>query len=268
MPGLERNSCVACTSESSNLEVRAIVAPWIRELTGFSPRSVVYRCCQKCHSGWVVKSYSEVEMFRLYTNYRGPKYLESRSRWEPTYTPHLNSSLDEGDEHLQLRRDALTDLVASSRQDFIAQARVVVDIGGGHGGVIPDWIGLEKKYVLDISGVETVTGVTTVGSWGEISESKVDLVMVCGILEHLTNPVDFLTRLAVDIRSRLSKRPGTLIYFEVPSGVPVRPKYLLKFYFALGLSRFRFMWKLYDRLTSNTRSHFPLRIAEHIQFSL
>lgn len=261
-----RNECIACASSLYNLEVRAIVAPWIRELTGFESRSVTYRRCKECNSGWIVESYSEEEMARLYRDYRGKKYLETRRNWEPTYTSHLNSSLDRGNEHLQLRKKALTELIESSRSNFSSEAKVVVDIGGGHGGVIPDWQSLKRKYVLDVSGVQTVEGVVSISGWDEIKEREVNLIMVCGILEHLANPENFLKKLASDSRKKRSSSVGTLIYFEVPSGTPFRPKYAGKLVLALSLSRFRITWKFYDRLTSRFRSHFPLRIAEHIQF--
>jgi hypothetical protein len=91
--------------------------------------------------------------------------------------------------------------------------------------------------------------------------------MVCGLLEHLNDPKEFLENLRVCIESlprRASRK--VLVYFEVPSGVPSRNKNIF-LNIVLKISKRRRLWRILDQIQSpSLRKSLPLRIAEHIQF--
>jgi hypothetical protein len=40
-------------------------------------------------------------------------------------------------------------LIRSVDDQIFERAKIVVDVGGGHGGLIPIWPNLLRKYVLD-----------------------------------------------------------------------------------------------------------------------
>jgi hypothetical protein len=264
-----RTNCPACGTNDTNGVCLAIISPWVRELTGVEERSTLYSLCDGCCTGYVALTYSENELSLLYGSYRGSRYQKVRQSWEPSYTMGLNESLDYGQGSLQHRREQLTKIVESAVVGFSSNAEVVMDIGGGHGGVIPEWPNLKTKIVMDVSSTSPAEGIERITSWGELKQKNVNFIMVCGILEHLNNPLEFLIELVRNVRENnstfVSSIP-TLLYFEVPAGIPkIRSR---KFQlFALALAKFRHTWRFVSepRARKWTKQS-PLRIAEHLQF--
>jgi len=247
----------------------ALIAPWIRQLTGARSTLTRYRICNTCGLGWSSIKYTERELENLYSHYRKQKYFQIRNSWEPSYTEALNEALDGNLDFQRTRREFLTSLVGRVDPGFISRAKVVLDIGGGHGRVIPDWHSLTKKYVLEVSDSETIPGIVKVKTWAELPRSEsIDLVMACGILEHLNDPNYFLKELGTKTQSigAPKSKEKALFYFEVPSGTPAPRKNWLLFS-ALFCAKNRLLWRRYDKIPSLRKSKlFPLRIAEHIQF--
>lgn len=264
----KRLSCPACSTAPAVHNSKAIISPWVRELAGVSNRVTSYFICANCGTGWADINYSPEQMQNLYNDYRGAKYLEIRQKWESTYTSEFNSSIDGGHDHMELRQSQMLALISEYSSDFAIGAKSVLDIGGGHGSLIPNWPNLNAKYVLDVSGVSTLDGITQISNWSELPQGqKLNLVMACGILEHLTSPNDFLGKMVSEIRQNELLENNSLFYFEVPAGVPIRKKDKLKYFFSLMFSFKQKSWKMYDRLLAQIgRENFPMRIAEHIQF--
>lgn len=264
----KRKRCPACLCLSEQPNSLAIIAPWVRELAHVKARSSKYFICGECGTGWVDVNYTSLNMNLLYTDYRGPNYLQTRRKWEKSYSESFNASIDSGHTHMVLRRAQMEKLILENSPDFISSARSVLDIGGGHGSLIPNWPGLNSKYVLDVSGVDTLPGIRSIKSWSEIPiEEVLSLVMACGILEHLTSPSEFIETIADEIQSNKLMNANSLFYFEVPAGVPYRKKQYLKFIFAWLFSHQKLGWNFYDRIQLKYgRTSFPMRIAEHIQF--
>ena len=264
----KRKNCPACLCLSEQPNSKAIIAPWIRELARVKARSSKYFICGECGTGWVDVNYTALNMNLLYADYRGPKYLRTRRKWEKTYSESFNASIDSGHTHMDLRRAQMEKLILKNSPSFLSTAKSVLDIGGGHGSLIPNWPGLNSKYVLDVSGVETLAGIRSIKSWSEIPvEEVLSLVMACGILEHLTSPSEFIESITCEIQNSELMDSNSLFYFEVPAGVPSRKKQYLKFIFAWLFSHQTLVWNFYDRIQLKFgRASFPLRIAEHIQF--
>jgi len=261
-----RISCPSCGSDNPSDQNKALIAPWLRELTLLKQRTTTYTVCKSCSLGWVDISYSDEVLERLYSQYRKDKYFRIRNDWEPTYTKALNNSLDYGDDFLKFRREFITKVIEGVDSNFISEAKGIVDIGGGHGGVIPDWPNLKWKYVLEVSDAEPKLGIETVTGWSQIPENNgIDLIMACGILEHLNSPREFMR----DLMTSALERKGNqrqLFYFEVPYGYPrIRSNSLfgLVFFFA----QFKLFWRKYDSSKRLKKSNLvPIRIAEHLQF--
>lgn len=264
----KRLFCPACGEISWEIKLYAVVAPWVRELAGSSAKKTCYFVCSNCKTGWADIFYSNHEMQNLYQDYRGVNYLKVRSKWESSYSRSFNLSIDSGDSHVNLRRSQMEAIIHTNFFSFISTTNSVLDIGGGHGGLMPNWPGIISKYVLDVSGVETEVGIKSVRSWSEISVSRpFDLIMVCGILEHLTEPLKFLEEIKINLHNLNLSTVETLFYFEVPGGVPSRKKMFLKFIWAFLLSFSPYFWNRYDKVINRKGIHnYPLRIAEHIQF--
>ncbi len=264
-----RNSCPACGETRASISGSAILSPWVRELADVKKRSTRYCICDSCGSGYVMLSYSEKELSLLYGDYRGARYQEMRESWEPSYTKNLNHSLDFGNESLDHRKNQLNKIVEMAVSGYSNLAQVVVDIGGGHGGVIPDWPNLKFKYVLDVSNTSPAKGIVRIDSWKSLEGHRVDFVMVCGILEHLNDPLEFLNELVSNVKeinTKFKSATPTLFYLEVPAGIPIlRPKWFQAF--SLFCARFKFAWRIIGELqTRKWAKTSPLRIAEHIQF--
>ena len=264
----KRVSCPACSSVAKRMNSSALIAPWVRELANVNQRATRYFVCARCGTGWVDINYSSSSMDLLYSNYRGKRYLDTRRKWESTYSEIFNASIDDGDKHMDLRRSEMEGLITAISPNFHGSAGSILDIGGGHGSLIPSWPQIQEKYVLDVSGVQTLDGVKGISSWAEIPDGQVlSLVMACGILEHLTSPKDFLDSIVMEIRRYDLMDSESLFYFEVPAGVPTRKRMPFKFSLAFVASFSPRLWGFYDQLQVRFgRESFPMRIAEHIQF--
>lgn len=179
------------------------MSPWVREL-GITERLSKYSLCENCGTGYFSKRYDDVEMSKIYENYRGERYLNIRSSWEPWYSHAYNSNHD-SPEWINSRKKSLTDFLLSQG---LSKCKSIVDVGGDRGQYIPDIA--ERKIVFDISGKTTLDGVERISDFEQLPHS--DLIVYAHVLEHVTHPIEELRRL-------LEKTNA--VYVEVPYGVPV-----------------------------------------------
>jgi hypothetical protein len=106
-------------------------------------------------------------------------------------------------------------------------------------------------------------GVQLVRSLEEAKKIPLDLVMCCGVLEHLNDPEELVkTILAFN---------AEVFLFEVPTGTPSHRKGLAKYRFLLKLfASNRVLWRIVQKIERNSdrkwRAYFPLRCSEHLQF--
>jgi hypothetical protein len=172
----------------------------------------------------------------------------------------LNSGLDSGEEWLNGRRRQILESLESAGADP-SNMKSVLDFGGGHGGVMPRF---PKRYLLEANeSVVPEHGIELIHEWQDARNLSLDLVMCCGVLEHLNDPQALVrTMLELD---------GEIYLFEVPTGIPINRKGLsANRLFLQILSSNRLIWRTIQRIERHLGrswlAYFPLRCSEHLQF--
>ena len=220
--------CPVCHAPTSG-SVFAVINPWIREL-GVKERISRYLICSGCETGFFTKRYSDEEMTKIYEEYRGPKYTNVRSRWEPWYSNSYNNSHD-SESWVQSRKESISSFILAN--ETLGEYEFIVDIGGNRGEYIPDFA--KHKYLLDISNRESIEDVQRIKSLDELK--VIDLIIYAHILEHVKDPFKEMQKLLMASRS---------VYVEVPYGVPIingKRKSRTKFFFQLLRSTTPHLWK-------------------------
>jgi len=255
------SDCPACSESSPTSTSIAIVSPWVAELTQTSTVDTLkYLICSSCGTGWFATWYTENMLDALYKSYRGEKYFKVRNSWEPSYTAGLNSGLNHGEKWLDGRRKQIEKSIVDAGFDPSAM-QSVLDFGGGHGGVMPRF---PKRYLLEANeSVQPEEGVTQIRSWDSAKSLNLDLVMCCGVLEHLNDPSE-LVKTILELNSNV-------YLFEVPTGTPLHRKGFARFSWCLRIvASQKLAWSLIQkierRIKPKWRIFFPLRCSEHLQF--
>jgi hypothetical protein len=220
--------CPVCEAPAT-FSALAVVNPWIREL-GVKERLSRYFICGGCYTGFFSKRYSSEEMESIYGDYRGPRYMITRSKWEPWYSNAYNSSHD-SESWVQSRKKLISSFILANGST--SQYEIVVDIGGNRGEYIPDYA--KQKYLLDISRRAVIKEVKRIKSLDELN--SIELIMYAHILEHVKNPFKELQKLLIASKN---------VYVEVPYGVPAingKRKSKLKLIVQLVRSTTPNLWK-------------------------
>ncbi len=258
----QRNECCpACNAQHHGKSSAAIVSPWVLELAGkvgqVCPK---YRVCASCNSAWFDISYTTEILESLYKGYRGLEYFTIRNSWEPTYTKELNSNLNHGEKWLEGRTRQILNALEVAGFDP-SKMESVLDFGGGHGGVMPKF---SSRYLLEANeAVVPEPGVQLIRTIDDAKSLDIDLVMCCGVLEHLNNPTE-LVKTIMELKSK------TYI-FEVPTGTPLIRSGAASSTTMLKLvASNRHLWQMVQRAERRVgrkwRKWFPLRCSEHLQF--
>ena len=253
--------CPACGTQNLEKGSASVISPWVRDLANMKQLGPpAYKVCPSCGTGWFGITYSEEILGALYSAYRGETYFRVRNSWEPSYTSALNEGLNLGEDWLDGRRAQIIDSLtnAGCRPNEMSS---VLDFGGGHGGVMPRF---KHRYLLEAN--QTVVpeaGIVKLQKLENAKKIDLDLVMCCGVLEHVNNPSELIQSI-LELKARV-------FLFEVPAGIP-SPRTgiashpdLLKF-----ISSKRYIWRgiqiLERRISARWRQYFPLRCSEHLQF--
>ncbi len=202
-------SCPCCES-TDLLDFPAVLAPFLAHYAVGGPPT---RCslleCRRCSFRFFDSRLTEDETRRLYADYRGERYYRARNRDEFWYTRHFNQRIGH-DLRTIARRKALVHMLLRQHID-VDSIRSVLDYGGDAGQFIPDSLGKEK-FVFDISNLpSSAAGVHRISSEAELYTHNFDLVMLCHVLEHCSDPVAMLTTL-----KRLGNDAPRYCYIEVP----------------------------------------------------
>lgn len=197
--------CIGCGA--AGLAYRdAIVSPFVAARV-FQRRAGTCRIalCAACHLIFFEDRFDETEAARLYADYRGEAYYRERHHWEPWYTRRFNAALG-GPEEMTRRRA----IYAGTIRDHAPTAMIetVLDYGGDRGQLMQDGPG-QRYFVFDISGVVPDTGVTGLDAKA-LRGQTFDLVLLCEVLEHVSEPAEILAEAAAHVR------PGGLLYVTVP----------------------------------------------------
>ncbi len=252
-----------------NLARRAVISPWVRERAGVRPRSTRLAECVGCGTAAFAYRFDDAELTRLYAGYRGSEYFAQRSSWEPSYTSELNGDLGGGDDVVASRRAALDDILKKNARPGEPNVACAIDVGGDRGQFIP--LSIPRRYVVEVSGHPPHRGVVALSSVADPQAADTDLVMMCGILEHLPDPAAFVT----ETLSGVAWGRQRLLYVEVPAGVPSRSAHgVQRAAFPIGFvaSHARAAWRSIDRNAAAARRDgrswrlMPLRMSEHLNF--
>lgn len=186
------SACPCC--QSTNLQGSpALVAPFIREfaLAGEAPETQLIEC-QDCGFRYFDRRYDAKEMRALYSLYRSEDYFQARNRHEFWYTRAINDQLGKDPKDIAARRAYVEKFLSEAfgEQKFAS----ILDYGGDAGQFIPDEIA-SRKFVHEVSNVAPVSGVTKLSTEVELKQhAPYSLIMVCHVLEHLSDPAEILIR--------------------------------------------------------------------------
>jgi SAM-dependent methyltransferase len=150
--------------------------------------------------------YDGTEVSRLYDDYCGELYLKVRHRFEPWYTRQFNKRLSSVAYMEPRRRVYRRILGAHADMSTIVS---VLDYAGDRGQMMAGGPGRDH-FVFDVSGVTPVQGVTNIADEGALAGRVFDLVRLCGVVEHFSEPLAQLKRVLEYVK------PGGLLYVEVP----------------------------------------------------
>lgn len=202
----EATACPGCTSR--DLDVRpALIAPFIASYVFDRKPGVCGLCaCRDCGLIFFATRYEDGEIKRLYEGYREAEYFAARHRVEPWYTQKFNDDI--GGEAGMAPRRAVYQATLAAHVDA-ASIGTVLDYAGDRGQIMEGGPGRER-FVFDISGVPPVDGVTGIADEKSLGGRAFDLVLLCGVVEHFSEPLRQVEQTAKYVK------PGGLLYLEVP----------------------------------------------------
>lgn len=200
---MKYTSCQICFGKL-HFSARAVVSPWIRSFEVRRQRISKLMICDNCCSGFFDYRYSDDDMSKIYSDYRGDTYLTIRSKWEPWYNQTFNEEHDSED-FVLMRQASLYNFLF---KHLPSVPKTVVDVGGDRGQYIPNF-GQTENYVIESSSKELINGVTRLTSLGNVS--KTNLVLYSHVLEHVSNPKEEIEKLL---------QYCDQLYVEVPFGIP------------------------------------------------
>jgi SAM-dependent methyltransferase len=198
--------CLGC--DTPDLTRRAaITAPFVAA-RAFRRRASICSLahCASCGLVFFEDRYEPAEADRLYTDYRGEAYYQERHHWEPWYSRAFNDGLGGAEEMLD-RREIYAEILRRHAGNALIES--VLDYGGDRGQLMHGGPG-QEHFVFDISGVAPEPGVTGLSA-ASLADQKFDLVLLCEVLEHVSEPMQVLREVLKHVK------PGGLLYITVPN---------------------------------------------------
>lgn len=211
-----KTSCPIC--ENSNTEAyEAMFCDFIadRVFDGKNQQFNIIKC-PECGFSYFEYRLSEEETKKLYSNYRDDNYQKQRQKHECWYTKEINDQIGKNPTEIKSRNANLTNILEKNIDT--SKIKSVLDFGGDKGQFIPEIFANSKKFVYDISGIETVEDTTALTSLEDCKKNNYDLVLCSHVLEHVTNPNEILD----DIKSLMKKEQ--YLYVELPFDSPFYKK--------------------------------------------
>ena len=205
------SSCPSCGEAISRCR-RALVSPFLaRRIWKRDPFEIALMRCGTCGLFFFNPRLEPDEEARLYSGYRGAEYQSLRQYFEPWYTQRFNASIT-SPEFLEVRKTKIREIL----QEFVSakQTSRILDFGGAQGELVLNLIPGAESYVYDVSGVESLDGVSACADLEECRNQNFDLILCSNVLEHLGSP-----RTAVE-QMRQIARPDTLLWVDVPHESP------------------------------------------------
>jgi len=246
--------CLICGNQDINV-ISAVVSGFLLErIWDNSIEKETSIChCRRCGFAFYTLRPDEMEMKKLYCNYRDAFYQKQRQKYDSWYSKEINALFDDPDIR-RSREDDCNDFL--SKHIDVDKIGSVLDYGGNTGVHIPGFLAHADRFVFDISGVETIDGVRGFSDFDAVSERRYDFVMCLNMLEHVTDPKEIVEKI-----TELVAKDG-YIYIEVPFDSPFykhkpgKLQFLFNKHFSMKviLDRFRLGLK------------FPYVMSEHINY--
>lgn len=164
--------------------------------------------CRDCGFLFLDMRFSDDELQRLYTDYRGKAYTELREHYEPGYAA---------------RNDVLNTVIdyIPDIENFLGKYLTfpinILDWGGDTGKNTPFRNRSAAFDIYDISGKQPVAGAGLV-SRQDLNLKPYDLIVCSNVLEHVPYPSDLLNDIAQTMREQ------SVLYVEVPFEAVMRQK--------------------------------------------
>lgn len=262
--------CPIC-SKMSRIIAHGAIAPWIVELANTVDIFTTLRLCNNCGLRYFTYRYNEKEANGLYENYRMSKYIQARKKWEPWYGQNENDIYNPAFtlENIKKRKSTFERELRLSKMNLATNSNVL-DYGGDLGQFFPEKF-TGAKYLYDLSEIgsqkeDTLIRINSV----ELIRDKIDLAMLCGVLEHVTD-IEVIIR---EVQSTL--RGEGYVYIEVPlDGFEVSKFHataMYKMYLSI-LRKYKYLFigiDLYTGLYRNFFKRVPMfgivKQSEHINY--
>ncbi len=199
-------ACPGCAS--SDLDVRpALIAPFVaRYALRREPEVCDLSACRNCGLAFFSARYEDAEISRLYEGYRGEDYFAARNKVEPWYTRKFNENMG-NEAGIAPRRDVYQATLAAHAD--LSSIETVLDYAGDRGQMMEGGPGREH-FVFDISGVPPIDGVVPISDEASLAGRSFDVVLLCGVVEHFSEPLPQLEQAAKYVK------PGGPLFVEVP----------------------------------------------------
>ena len=202
------DACPCCQSTDVT-SLPAIVAPFLAHYAvGSRPVQCSLLECNNCTLRFFDSRLTPEEAEKLYSGYRGEEYFRVRHRYERWYSRQFNQGMGHDGPAITARKEAAKTFL--KRHLDLASIGTVLDYGGDEGQFIPAALGKEK-FVFELSDATPAAGVTKIGSEADLHARSFDLVMICHVLEHCSDPCAVLK----SIRELQGGGP-LLCYVELP----------------------------------------------------
>lgn len=206
---IQAEACVICGGVFSR-QRRGVVTPFLaHRIWHRRPFPVQLSECGECGFLFFDGRLEPAEEKALYSGYRGPEYQKMRYSFEPWYTEKFNVALSCA-ESFQRRTASLKALFRDRLRLSGRTFTNVLDFGGDRGDLIADLVPASRRFVYDISGVESVPGVEALRTLEECRRHHFDLIVISNVLEHVGSPRDVVAQVAS------ISGPETLFFDEVP----------------------------------------------------
>lgn len=215
----EKIKCPACLEERSFTFLGyGVIAPWISELSKNPYRKTTLVRCMNCALTFFTHRFNSNEIAAIYSDYRGNGYFKARNKWEPWY------GKKENDLYLLFRQENRVEARKQNMRKNLERSNIklesnlsVLDFGGDQGQFFPEEASQRTLFEYSNSDTKSTNimsnNVRKISNLSEIEGQ--DLAMLCGVLEHLTDPLGEL----MSIEKALKVGTG-IMYVEVPMDCP------------------------------------------------
>lgn len=170
------------------------------------PVKTQIRFCETCSFVGPDMDYSDVDLLKLYTDYRSNTYNTERVFFEPAYQA-IQHLVGKSPAELAGRLSNLSQII--NQHIDIHKVASVLDWGGGEGKFIPQEFVDKQVTIFDVS-TEAVVNKKYIRVSQLDMGATFDYIQVAHVLEHMSHPLRSLEEISMHLK------PGGYLYVEVP----------------------------------------------------